>query len=290
MVELLVVMGIVMILIALVLPVIQQARERARRTQCRNNLKQIGLALSNYEGAYKMFPAGWIGAAGGQHQVFGRNGFGWGPFLIPFLESNPAYNQIKPQDDLGSPANDSFRTGNPWPLPQSFVCSTDQNLSADSQWETNWNGRQVVMPVSSYVGVFGTDRLERCSKHPDQQCVGNGMFYHNSFLKVRDLRDGTAQTGMLGERRALFEEAGPWYSTWVGIVPSEERALFRHLGTGERVPNDPDTTFADFSSAHRGGAFFLMADGNVEFLSSSIDLAVFREMLTTGSTKDSVSD
>lgn len=290
MVELLVVIGILMILIALVLPVIQQAREAARRTQCRNNLKQIGLALHNYESAFRMFPAGWIGAEDGRTLVYGQNGLGYGSHILPFLSCGSAYNQLDSRCHIGSPANDRFRKSIPYHHKGSFTCPSETDLPDDEAWTTNWQGREVVMPISSYISVFGTDGLGHCARHSERQCVGNGAFYHNSFLRLSDFRDGQASTCMLGERQMIPNDGQEWYSTAVGFVPNEEHALYRLLGTGEHVPGDPKGTFADFSSSHDGGAFFLMADGSVEFVTSKVDLAVYREMLTTGSTKDVISE
>jgi hypothetical protein len=237
-----------------------------------------------------MFPAGWIGAEDGRTLVYGQNGLGYGSHILPFLSCGNSYSQLDSRCHVGSPANDRFRRSIPFNHKGSFICPSDPDTPNDEIWTTNWQGRVVVMPASSYIGVFGTDGLGRCARHSDRHCVGEGAFYHNSFLRLSDFRDGLASTWLMGERQMIQSDDQEGYSTVVGFVPSEEHALSRLLGTGEHAPGDPQGTFADFSSSHRGGAFFLMADGSVDFLTNQVDLSLYREMLTTGSTKDVISD
>src|SRR5882757_5475096 len=93
-IELLVVIAIIAVLIALLLPAVQMAREAARRTQCRNHLKQIGVALHNYHDTFLTLPPGWIGVTAGQPDVSGVNGWGWASRLLPQLDQGPLYNLI----------------------------------------------------------------------------------------------------------------------------------------------------------------------------------------------------
>ena len=93
-VELLVVIAIIAVLIALLLPAVQQAREAARRTQCKNNLKQIGLALHNYHDNYNALPPGWIGVTNGGPDIYGLNGWGWASRILPQIDQSPLYNQL----------------------------------------------------------------------------------------------------------------------------------------------------------------------------------------------------
>src|SRR3954447_24995498 len=123
-IELLVVIAIIAILIALLLPAVQQAREAARRTQCRNNLKQMGLAMHNYHDVFNCFPPGYLGypAAAGQDCSAVRNtapfaqGWGWGTYLLPYLDQAPLYNSLNPGqkqavcDNASGPA---LNAGNP---------------------------------------------------------------------------------------------------------------------------------------------------------------------------------
>ena len=101
-IELLVVIAIIAVLIALLLPAVQQAREAARRTQCKNNLKQIGLAIHNYHDAFNLVPPGWVGVTMGQPDVSGINGWGWASRLLPQIDQAPLRNLI----------NDNLQGGN----------------------------------------------------------------------------------------------------------------------------------------------------------------------------------
>src|SRR5262245_49230386 len=115
-VELLVVIAIIGILVALLLPAVQAAREAARRMQCGNNLKQIGLALHNYHDTFKSLPIGLLGAGAGQPTPSSADdGFGWGCALLPFLEQQALYDRVRPN---GTPSVFvRFHTGSPSPLP-----------------------------------------------------------------------------------------------------------------------------------------------------------------------------
>ncbi|MBM4076801.1 MAG: DUF1559 domain-containing protein, partial [Planctomycetes bacterium] len=93
-IELLVVIAIIAVLISLLLPAVQQAREAARRTQCRNNLKQIGLALHNYHDSFTAIPPGWIGVTANVPDIEGTNGFSWAVFLLPSMDQGNLYNRI----------------------------------------------------------------------------------------------------------------------------------------------------------------------------------------------------
>lgn len=94
-IELLVVIAIIAVLIALLLPAVQQAQEAARRTQCKNNIKQLGLALHNYHDVYRTFPTGWIAVENGRHNAHeGLNGAGWGSMILPYLDQAPLYQKF----------------------------------------------------------------------------------------------------------------------------------------------------------------------------------------------------
>src|SRR5580693_8105777 len=96
-IELLVVIAIIAVLVSMLLPAVQQAREAARRSQCRNNLKQIGLALHNYEGSYRVFPPGYVDFNFNPNNTPDTDlgpGWGWATFLLPYMDQSPLYNQI----------------------------------------------------------------------------------------------------------------------------------------------------------------------------------------------------
>lgn len=286
-VEALVVLAIVVVLVALIVPAVVQSRDSARQIECKNNLKQIGIALYGYHETFAVLPPGWIGASAGKPEIYGISGFGWGTQLIPILEANPIYGKTNFSVSIADPSNEDFRTGKPWSHPQNFVCPGE---TLEATWSITLGGREIVMPTGSYVGIFGTDGLDRCLNQPNRQCVGNGAFYHNSAISFRDMHDGLANTCIIGERRTRLSGPDPFHSTWAGVVPGDPRGLQRLLGTGGHAPGDRDATDVDFSSPHAEGTGFLMGDGSVRFIGREVNLTAFRELLTTGSTKDAVTD
>jgi prepilin-type N-terminal cleavage/methylation domain-containing protein/prepilin-type processing-associated H-X9-DG protein len=282
-IELLVVIAIIAILIALLLPAVQQAREAARRSQCKNNLKQIGLALHNYHDVHNTMPSGWIAVEDGRHSPHdGMNGAGWGTMILPFLDQAPLYNQFDSRLSIIDPANDSFRTT----ILTVWQCPSDPK---PDRWQIEEEGSPgtvlAELPTANYVAGFGTEELHGCENAPGDfpvsangQCIGDGAFYHNSKVQFRDVTDGLSNTLVVGERRT--HEVLGWYSTWVGMVPEGEEAFQRVQGAFDHVPNDPVAHLDDFSSRHVGGAQFLAGDGHVRFVSENIDHALYRALGT----------
>ncbi|MBL8849375.1 MAG: DUF1559 domain-containing protein [Planctomycetaceae bacterium] len=282
-IELLVVIAIIAILIALLLPAVQQAREAARRTQCRNNLRQFGLALHNYHDVFNAFPSGWIGVTGGIPTAHdGVNGAGWGTMLLPYLEQSNLYNQFNSHVGIEDLRNDAFRLTNL----AVFRCPSDpQPERFEIEEEGNPGAVICELPIANYVGSFGTVELDGCENSPgtapvqaNGQCVGDGVFYHNSQVRIRDVLDGTSNTFVVGERRT--NPAAGWHSTWVGRVAEGEEAFQRVLGSFDHTPNHPATHFDDFSSRHTGGAMFVLADGHVRFVSENVDHNVYQSVGT----------
>lgn len=282
-IELLVVIAIIAVLIALLLPAVQQAREAARRTQCKNNLKQLGLALHNYHDIFNVFPSGWIGVQGGiQTAQAGINGAGWGAMLLPQLDQSALYNQFNPNVAIENPLNDTFRLQ----TLAVFRCPSDPQperfkIDADGSPGTTI----CELAIANYIGSFGTDSVDGCENAPglapvraNGQCASDGVFYHNSSVKLRDVFDGTSNTFLAGERKTNPLLA--WYSTWVGRVAGAEEMFQRVVGTFDHTPNHPATHFDDFSSQHRGGTQFVFADGHVRFISENIDHGVYNAVAT----------
>ncbi|SFJ32003.1 DUF1559 domain-containing protein [Planctomicrobium piriforme] len=278
-IELLVVIAIIAILIALLLPAVQQAREAARRSQCKNNLKQIGLALHNYMDPHNTLPPGWIGVQSGLPNVSGESGFAWGSFILPFLEQSNLSNQLRFSNALDATANRPF-------LNQRltvYQCPSDPK--PDTFQIADRNGTQLEMATANYAGVFGSVELDDCFTvspgtpplSAQGQCLSDGAFFHNSRVRIRDFTDGTSNTFLVGERTTFTETAPPYdkvYGTWSGALPGVDDSPARVIGHAEHLPNmghDPE----DFGSAHTGGAQFVMADGHVVFISQYTDKKVF---------------
>ncbi|MDB5391295.1 MAG: xcpT 2 [Planctomycetaceae bacterium] len=244
-IELLVVIAVIAVLIALLLPAVQQARESARRTQCRNNLKQMGLALHNYEGTHQVYPPSCIlnpnldgtafGISYGDSLRVGHPGFGWGVCLLPFIEQTNLYRAFNLNEPCWAPVNSAPAQAKV----SIFLCPSAsggsdgfnvQKQGADSRHGVplmRSDGSLIVFSHSHYVtnaGVnqpwgratafcYNFDIAEPVAGAPD--CVINGPFYPNSHTRVADVSDGLSNTVFLGERSSILSN-----NTWVGVVPS----------------------------------------------------------------------
>lgn len=216
-IELLVVIAIIAILVALLLPAVQQAREAARRSSCKNNLKQIGLALHNYHDTFRVFPPGYIGDYGyysisgttaSTHPKGAENNFGqwnWTAMIAPMMEQSAAYDVL---DVSGRHAGEALRGGaNRWgstnvvfqtPVP-GFRCPSDAGPDTDSGMRrpfSDANQRRRVA-IMNYIAVNrgANSNVVRARKNQS-----NGMFYVDSKVRVRDVTDGLSNTLMVGER------------------------------------------------------------------------------------------
>ena len=282
-VELLVVIAIIGILIALLLPAVQAAREAARRSQCSNNLKQIGLGLHNYHDTFKVFPPGFI------------DGHGWivTTYLLPFVEQDSLYDQLNTRDfmDLSVAAKlDLTRT-----VLNGYLCpsSDEPDPTQSPDHNVDIHSTNYKIGVSNYMGIMGTQDL-RCW-HTNV----NGIFYHNSRTGMRDITDGTSNTFAFSERTAHGPDwrGGVWAGTTVRVGDSGSaanhecgplgfeslRVALTLTRTGWALINGTSANHYQFgpSSMHPGGAQFLLADGSVRFVSETIDAANDTSTATT---------
>ncbi len=277
-IELLVVIAIIAILIALLLPAVQSAREAARKAQCQNNLKQIGIALHSYHEMHNTFPPGWIGVTGGVPDPEGSYGWGWASHLLPQMDNAALHRQINFNAFIADPSNAPLLEQ---ALPM-FRCPSD---STEVRWTLNdemTGAPLVTLPSANYVGSFGTRELEDCETLPPATpCISDGAFHHQRIMRIRDFKDGTSTTLVVGERRSDNRVTPEWHSMWLGVVPGGEWAFARILGVADHVPNSPVAHFDDFSSHHPQGVHFLMGDGRVRFIGSTIDENLFKAIATT---------
>lgn len=289
-IELLVVIAIIAILIALLLPAVQQAREAARRSTCKNNLKQLALAVHNYHETHNVFPPGYIYPYA-QSPGAGHESWAWSTFILPFVEQAPLYKQlgvgqISLQDSLASSRpNGLFQT----PL-SVFRCPSDpggnrgellvhSNRHFGGGLGTGIGGRGNFLPASSnYIGVQGN--RERVPRSGRNNANMNGVFYYNSRIRFSSIDnvDGTSNTFMLGERDIKNCRGGSWLGVRNAWTGSGSRGHYYALGGAHgsalvlnaRPWNGNNRCGEGFSSLHIGGAHFALCDASVRFVSENI--------------------
>lgn len=256
-VELLVVIAIIGILIALLLPAVQAAREAARRLQCQNKLRQIGVAVYNYESAIGCFPTGNVDKTYWTFQSL----------LLPYLEQTPLYETanfaysgncfafIKTLPEKKGIVSESLDI---------MLCPSDPKtgeLWVSEEWGT--------YALLNYYGSMGTT-----------ETANDGVLFSNSDVRVADIKDGTTQTLMLGERGHVGDNLLGWWccgygrsgtgagdnliSTEIGLCKGGKEAEHRY----------------HFWSHHTGGAQFLYADGSGHFFSYSTDYQLLNRLAT----------
>jgi len=274
-VELLVVIAIIGILVALLLPAIQAARESARKVSCRNNLHQIGVAMHNYESAFRKLPPGYTYAKGAQGNALGHS---WTDMILPFMELNSIHDRIDFKKPIYDPINAAIRETHI----DSLLCPTD-DVSPTGFVEMG----DERYAMACYVANFGTPDLDEDQEQRlDPSGRPWGPFYRNSTTKLKDITDGTAKTLMVGERQnGLFRHKGShgvhieYETTWAGAVREisdfdDDHGHMVLFQTGH-TPNHADSDDRDVSASHSGEALYLMCDASVHSIRESIDDKVY---------------
>lgn len=312
-VELLVVITIIGILIALLLPAVQAAREAARRMQCANNVKQLGLALHNYHTQHGVFPPGGVA----MNPSAGINlatdyGISWRVSILPFIEHGNMFDSLSftgtsPGDmDVGVNRNtlDGF-------APTAFICPS--NPMGRFSLHKQSNCKAMLADYAGIAGADGNDPQNRYNGADDNIAGYNGILFANSATGISDIRDGTTNTMILGEQSDFAYDAsgneldcrssgihGAWQgtvrrgqasggdyaldrvfnTTTIGLPLGTKSCQFiaDYTGTpyytGGRVTGGDNRT--PILSAHPGGAHVGFADGSVHFLSETINFTLFQ--------------
>jgi len=337
-IELLVVIAIVAILIALLLPAVQQARERARMAQCQNNLKQIGLALASYEATHRSFPPSFVRQEdgnpppppGGSALQFRAH---WSGFhlMLPYLDQAALHKKFDFRKTWLSSMTD-LNDHSMWPLNATVIstllCPSISHPTLSLGDPTLW----MQGAPADYSFSHGADII-RALPGPEAACPGGllhfwqqtpgrtrGAFGYNSTCRPQDIRDGSSQTFVLGEKsggQLIYSGPDPSYPTlpveypWamaavVYFAPAgatwvvDPFAVTRDIqlpdcpsspaGTGIPFPMNPrplvlgvttnERPLFSFQSSHVSGAEFVFADGNVRFLNQNINQGVFEALST----------
>ena len=287
-IELLVVIAIIAVLIALLLPAVQAAREAARRTQCVNNLKQIGLAMHNYHSFADVFPPGYVTAVDLKSETELGPGWGWATMSLAMFEQSPLYNAVNFSLPIIHPGSQTARSNRL----AMFLCPSNTPDSPPLLTLRTLAGNVLLTDVSpgQYVGCSGQFEVD------DYVADNNGVFYRNSRIGIRNILDGTSSTLLIGERSRNVADA-----TWVGAVPlaitctnpawkiqecepSNSMIMF-HTGPSPNrnwvdVPNYKAAGADDSWSRHSGGCNFGFCDGSVRFLKETINPKVFTALST----------
>jgi prepilin-type N-terminal cleavage/methylation domain-containing protein/prepilin-type processing-associated H-X9-DG protein len=263
-IELLVVISIIAVLIALLLPAVQMAREAARRTQCRNNLMQLILAVHNYEQSHEVLPPGAVNPDGPIKNEPKGYHFSWMVQILPFIDQNNVHKHFNFDVGLYDPANSTAR-GVPLEV---FVCPSE--MSAE---QINNAG------PSNYAG---------CHHDVEAQIAADnhGVFFLNSRIRMERIDDGASNTLFLGEK--LIEQG---HLGWASGTPATLRNTGSKLNTHTIPPirlarplagnaaTAPDTTsVGGFSSYHPGGVQFAFGDGSVRFVSDNASITVLQKL------------
>ncbi len=274
-IELLVVIAIISVLIALLLPAVQSAREAARRAQCCNNLMQMGIAVQSYESSHEMLPPGVVNETGPVLDVAKGYGFGWMTQILPYFEMKNVYNHFNLKVGLYEAPNLTTRTN----LVRSFLCPSDNGPTRDSQR----------IAMTSYVGV-----------HHDVEAPiaadNHGVLFLNSHVRYEDVTDGTSSTLFVGEKlndgldlgwasgtRASLRNTGSAVNFSrpgprpAGPAPAKASAAGAALGDNNEERTNP-AYVGGFASRHPGGSNFAFGDGSVKFIKSSIGIAVYQHL------------
>lgn len=307
-IELLVVIAIIAVLIALLLPAVQQAREAARRTQCKNYLKQIGLALNNYHEAASMFP--FAGSFPGGKNMSGI------VMLLPYFDQAPLYNSINTNLPMGKWYNSSatnlltMGASAPWGSPQtnlfaastklnSLLCPSDSSTPFIQDQNTYYGCGSSTLGTISYMSSYGfsitvgiTGTANETAANPyntsgytlwqNESSTARALFGYESNSSIRDMKDGSSNTAAFVET-TLASRANTWGSPWAclgltlpAVNITNPATINQEYYTGY---NGAQTLGINgyrgiAGSTHPGGCHMLLGDASVRFVSQNVSSAI----------------
>ena len=284
-IELLVVIAIIGALIGMLVPAVQRVRESAARTQCQNNLKQIGLAFHGYHERFKRFPAGFTSRTSSTDGPSLGTGWGWGAMLLPHLEQDALYNQIALSKDIADPANATARQTSL----SVYLCPSDRPATPTFSVKGTSGSSICDVAFGNYVGVAGVNEV---SAYPDTSNGQPGTLLRNSKVRVTDIRDGSSNTLLVTERCNAKSPQTTWTGAVTGASVPPLNPSYDNEGPGilcltnsgaiseGRTPDNPFEHVEDASSVHPGGVNLLFADGSVRSILYGVDPAIWVAITT----------
>jgi prepilin-type N-terminal cleavage/methylation domain-containing protein/prepilin-type processing-associated H-X9-DG protein len=300
-IELLVVISIIAVLISLLLPAVQSAREAARRAQCTNNLKQMGLALHNYQDVHGVFPPGYLTLPGGNAlmgppDALTRDtgpGWAWGSLILPYLEQNTIYSALNFNLPCWLPAN---TTGARTSIAV-FACPSASEPSQTYIVRDEAGAELATFSRSHYAANSGRQEAWAYAVD-DWTTLSDGPIYRNARTTIAAVSDGLSNTVFLGEHSPILSD-----KTWVGVVPGAvgcptPRFAFSACDVGAtqvlvhsgpnpwenpplvHPPNARICKLCQMYAEHPGGSNVMMGDGSVRFVSSNINQVTWPALAT----------
>ena len=265
-IELLVVIAIIAILIGMLVPAVQKVRAAAARSQCSNNLKQIGLAMHMYQDQHRALPPGWATSLNGT--VAPSPGWSWSYILLPYIEQGALFSNISGNINMSNTSGGPGASPNPpttlmqTPVPI-YLCPADTNPIINSSQKFQDSANALTYGKTNYV--------------VNRMVVGPGGFDGStlqSAMSVQAIADGSSNTILVGERDMVVNVAAIAFARHSKSTASFEGRMGAGLNPqpspGTVFTTDSDQRFA-YNSQHTGGCNFLFADGSVHFISNSID-------------------
>jgi prepilin-type N-terminal cleavage/methylation domain-containing protein/prepilin-type processing-associated H-X9-DG protein len=311
-VELLVVIAIIGVLVALLLPAIQAAREAARRMSCSNNLKQDGVAIQNYHDVQKHYPPARPGPDGTDSREFQdfaqprgpRSGGGKGylmsgasgfVLLLPYMEQQALYDEFDIESGegiwLSNESGTSWRTPRKEQAigtrPETVVCPSSTTLPQSAELYQDWS---VIPATGTYAFCTGHRGVNRWGCRPCHMKYHNsGIHLYYTLISIKQVTDGTSKTFSVGETidGHLRDSSNIWTyaERYLNSLRVTEVSLNSPTGIeGQPCGDNPAVNNGAFASNHPGGAHFLFGDGHIEFVSENIDLDTYQNLSTIAGT------
>ncbi|OJW07467.1 MAG: hypothetical protein BGO49_26240 [Planctomycetales bacterium 71-10] len=300
-IELLVVIAIIAVLISLLLPAVQAAREAARRVQCVNNLKQLGLALHNYHDAQGQFAPGYLTLPGGNPLMGPPDastrdtgpGWAWGALVLPNMEQGPLHSALNFNLPCWSPSNSTGARASIG----TFLCPSASDATRTYDLKDEAGTYMTTLSRSHYVANAGRQEAWAYAED-DWTSLSDGPIYRNSRTRVASIADGLSNTVFLGEHSPILSD-----KTWVGAVPGSiicptprfatstcdvaATQILVHSGPNPwenppivLPPNSRYTKLCQMFAEHSGGCNVLMGDGSVRFAKSTVNQRVWPALHT----------